>query len=79
MIEANTLSLEILNFLIESGFYLGTFWLKDFDSTDSVYYQTNFINKVNKANGKHQILNYKLQTTKGKIESTKHILCFLVP
>lgn len=42
---------------------------------------TNFIKKVNRTDGKHKILNYKLQTIKGKkkMEPVKDIPCFLVP
>lgn len=36
MIEANIFSFKIINFLIEFGFYLGTFRLNDFDGTDWV-------------------------------------------
>lgn len=37
MIEASIFSFKIINFFIESAFYLSTYWLKDFDGADWVF------------------------------------------
>lgn len=86
MIEADVFSVKIINFLIEFGFYLGICWLKDFDGTDWVFIAlscvstllvTDFIDKVNRTNGKHKILNNKLKTIKDEMELVKGLLWFL--
>lgn len=88
MTAASIFSFKIINFLIELGFYLGTSWLNRFwwhwlgvystDCSMDRYFVTDFINEVNRTNGKHKILSYKLKTIKGKMEPVKDILCFLV-
>lgn len=88
MVEANIFSFKIINFLIEFGFYLSTFWLKDFDGTDWVFTAltvvciniiSHWLHQYSQQN-QWQAQNLQLQTEnhQTQTEPGKDILCLLV-